>query len=208
MGADIGFVYVRLWNRLAHLHFSWGHYCGLFGKSQAEFDVMNGTAGGLFKTIQDSLWETILLDLANFVDWSRDRPLSLRRLDHVIPEDAIPSWKESLEIACVKCKFAKDWRHRRIAHWDFAHEKDTSAKPLAAASRTNVREALNAITDALNVVETHFLKTSTFFEGDENQARHLIHELDLINKIRNERKDRLLNGTNREDDTDWKRWNG
>jgi hypothetical protein len=209
MGKEWGLVYHLLWNQCAQLHFRWTYYCELFGNSQTEIDVMNQAAPGLFETIHDVLWESILLDIAKFCDPPKiagKKPLSLEFLATLIPNGQVAELKNRLFELKLKTAFARDWRHRHIAHWDYAHSADSDKNPLATASRFAVKEALAAIVNVLEAIDVHFTGSSLYFDGDENEPRHLIRELKLIQRLREDRMQRLLDGNATPDDMDWAKW--
>jgi hypothetical protein len=209
MGKELGSAYHLLWNLCARLHIKWTYYCELFGKDQVAFDVMNAVAPALFKTFHDTLWESILLDIAKFCDPIRvgvGKPLSLALLSSFVAPGEVSQFNEYLERVKVTTAFARDWRNRHIAHWDYAHASEGSARPLAPASRAAVREALQAIACALEAVESHFTGASLIFDGSKSEPRFLLSELALIQRLRDERDVRLRDGTATPDDMDWGKW--
>jgi hypothetical protein len=65
------------------------------------------------------------------------------------------------------------------------------AEPLKPASRQKVREALNALSDVLNAVASHYLKSTTFFDAgtEHGGALSLLYVLDDgLNAERSRRK--------------------
>jgi len=170
---------------------------------------MNGVAPGLFETLHDILWESILLDLAKFCDPIRvgpGKPLSLALLSSLVPAGKVSELGGAVSEMQAKTAFARDWRNRHIAHWDYELAADSAAKPLAFASRHAAQEAFSAIVRVLEAIDMHFTGSSLDFDGDTAEPRHLINELRLIQKLRDERQARLLDGTATMDDMDWKKW--
>jgi hypothetical protein len=144
MGPQLGEVYHLLWNQCALLHIHWEEYLDLFGKDQEQFDVMNGFAASLFKTIQDALWSGILLHLCRFADprvVGHRKTLSLEALLSYQESKPISNFAPLVAEAKDKIRFAQDWRNRTIAHLDLDHARDRGAKPLSTASRAHVRYA-------------------------------------------------------------------
>ncbi len=210
MGKELGAAYHLLWNRCVQLHIRWGYYCELFGKSQEEFDIMNRTAPQLFKVIQDALFEGILLDLAKFCDPLRiaggKKPLALSLLASLVPGQTIGGLSESITEVQTKTAFARDWRNRHIAHWDYQHLLDKQANQLKSASRASVSEAINAIDRTLETIDHHFTGATLCFDVSSVQATHLIRELKFVQTLRDERKARMRSGLETEDDSNWNKW--
>jgi hypothetical protein len=211
MGEELGTAYHLLWNLYAQLHDRWHYYRALYCNSQADIDVMNRTAPRLFKNIHDVLWESVLLDLAKFCDpipVRYRRPLSLVSLESLIPNGHIGTLRSCVSEMVAKTEFARDWRNRHIAHWDYAHALDHEIKPLQNASPFAVEEALGAIVRVLEAIESHFTGSMLCFDADPLEPRHLLNELKFVQQLRDERLKRLLDGCPTEDDMNWSKWNG
>lgn len=213
MGHELGHVYHLLWNKCALLHMRFEEFVELFGKGQEQIDVMNETAPGFFHSVQDMYWESLLLGLCRFADsWkvAGRETLSLDQLPRLPGAQAVPSLSELVATARNKMKFAQDWRNRSIAHTDLRHALDAAAQPLATASRASVREALAAIVEVLNAIERHFTGASLGFigTGPSFGGTYLLNQLRAASTLQKEWHERLVNGTAREDDFDYKKWRG
>ena len=209
MGEELGTAYHLLWNLYVQLHGRWHFYRELYCNSQAAIDVMNRTAPSFFEDIHHILWESVLLDLAKFCDPIRvsyRRTLSLASLESLVPNGHIGPLKSCLSDVAVKTAFARDWRNRHIAHWDYEHSLDGSVKPLQTASPFAVEEALGAIVRVLEAIESHFTGSTLFFRGDSAEPRHLLHELEFVQRLRAERFQRLIDNAATEDDINWSKW--
>jgi AbiU2 len=82
MGEGLGGVYDALWQEVAWIHSKWAEYVTLFGASPARIELMNQSAPSFFRTVQDSLWEGVLLHIARLTDPPKSKGksnLSLRR---------------------------------------------------------------------------------------------------------------------------------
>lgn len=211
MGEELGSAYHLLWNQCALLHMRWEEYLELFGKTQAEFDVMNATAPGFFKSVQDVAWEHILLGLCKFADPAKvahRRTLSLDSLLQMKQSSEVPSLVQLVTVVKERTRFAQDWRNRRIAHNDLEHALDKQVKPLLPASRVHVREALEAIHAVLEAISVHFTQAGLAFSGTSYSwgGTHLLRELRLATRLREERQVRLNRGEPIDGDLDWSKW--
>lgn len=167
MGEPIGTAYSALWQEVAWIHKKWGQYVELFGTSPERIDLLNQAAPSVFRTVQDTLWEDVLLHLARLTDppKSMDKAnLSVRHLASLVANSPIDSRVEALTHAALAAsEFARDWRNRRLAHRDLALALGQSVQPLADASRASVKAALSALDEVLNSVSSHYLDTTTMF---------------------------------------------
>lgn len=213
MGNELGHVYHLLWNACALLHMRFEEFVELFGKEQEQIDIMNETAPGFFHSVQDIYWESLLLGLCRFADgWkvAGRETLSLDQLSRLPGARSVPKLSELVAIAREKMRFAHDWRNRSIAHADLSHALDSSAQPLATASRAHIREALAAIVDVLSAIEGHFNGGSLGFLGTGPRfgGTHLLNQLRVASTLQKEWHERMVKGTAREDDFDYKKWRG
>ena len=211
MGEELGTAYHLIWNECAFLHTRWEEYVEMFGKSQAEFKLMNEVAPGFFKSVQDNAWEHILLHLCKFADPAKvagRRTLSMDSLLCIPAAQVVPDIKSLVSEARAKIKFAQDWRNRYLAHADMEHLINRSARPLAHASRTDVREALLAIHAVLEAVDRHFTGSSLWFQGTGYNwgGKHLLSELKFVARVRREREERIASGVAVADDYDCAKW--
>jgi hypothetical protein len=212
MGDELGPIFHRLWNECALLHMRWDDYADMFGTDQEDFDLMNESAAGFFRGVQDTTWEWILLKLCHFADRDRigyRRTLSLETMRLTKAAQSVPNINELVKSAREKCQFAMDWRNRSVAHSDLDHQLDRSLKPLEPASRSDVREALKRIDSVLKAVSIHYTDSDIIFDGAGHKwGRTLLYELKAFSILKNERKLRIENGTPREGDFDYRKWMG
>ena len=212
MGKELGTAYHLLWNKCALLHMRWEEFNELFGKGEEEINVMNTVAPSFFRSVQDMFWEHMLLGLCRFTDRAKvasRRTLSLESLVLIPQSKPVSSLAKLVAKAREKTQFAHDWRNRRIAHNDFEHAIDESMRPLAHASRVDVKQALQAIHAALEAIDHHFTGSTLMFDGagSGHQCAFLLRELKLITKMRAERWSRIKAGDATADDVDWEKWN-
>jgi hypothetical protein len=106
--------------------------------------------------------------------------------------------------ALQAAKFCRDWRNRRIAHRDLDLALKEAAEPLAPASRANVKNALERLSDVVNEVSRHYRDAETHFEGTYDRGAHgLLYLLDTALEIQEERLARLKQGEYRPEE--WRR---
>ena len=170
MGDEIGSIYSALWQEIAWLHRKWAEYVALFGTNSTRIALLNSAAPTFFRTVQDSLWENVLLHLARVTDSPKSAGrsnLSIRRLASAVSGSPIDSEMLALQaVALEATEFARAWRNRKLAHSDLDLALDEHVDPLAPASRADVVTALASLGELLNVVSVHFLDSTTMFEMD------------------------------------------
>jgi len=83
MGEELGEFYSAFWQELAWTHQKWSEYIALFGTNPGRIHLLKSAGPKFFRTIQDSLWDDVLLHLARLTDSPRSRGkdnLTVRRL--------------------------------------------------------------------------------------------------------------------------------
>lgn len=206
MGEDLGLLYHVLWNELSWLYLKWGEYVKLFGTKPSRIDLISRAAGHFFRIVQDSLWEDSLLHITRLTDHPESagkKNLTIRRLPLLIDDHTLKEKVSRLvDVAVKKAEFCRDWRNRRIAHKDLGLALDAGVEPLKPASRAKIRESLNSISDVLNALSTHYMDSTTMFEGvgAPDDAVSLLYVLDDGLRAEAERKERIKAGTYRAED--------
>ncbi|WP_066267916.1 AbiU2 domain-containing protein [Hydrogenophaga palleronii] len=206
MGPEVGSLYAELWQQVARIHCKWTEYVALFGTSPERIDLLNRAAPSFIGTVQDTLWDDVLLHLARLTDSPRSfgkENLSICRLAMALTGSAIEaSTTDAIDIALKACGFARDSRNRRLAHLDLDLALGQSALPLAPASRLAVKEALAALEGVLNVVSQHFLNSNSLFSTgpDDTGAISLLYLLRDGLNVKEERLARIKSGQYRPSD--------
>jgi hypothetical protein len=206
MGDALGRIYSELWQESARLHSDWAEFVSLFGTNPERIDLLNIAAGRFFRTVQDSLWERTLLNIARITDPAqtfRRRNLSIQSLpDEIIDPMLKDAVSLSVSFALTKCEFSRDWRNRHIAHADLDLALDATANPLKPASRKSVNEALASILDVLNSVSLPLLGTTTTFDDMvlTHSAEDLLCLIEFGLRKKEERSNRIESGNFTEDD--------
>ncbi len=167
MGGEIGATYSALWQEVAWIHKKWSCYIELFGTGPDRIELMNRAAPSFFRTVQDALWENVILHLARLTDSPKSKGrcnLSVRHLAQLV--DGTPAARDVQSLttaALAACEFARDWRNRRIAHRDLELALGQNAHRLKPASRAAVKTALVSLGALLNSVSEHFTNSTTGF---------------------------------------------
>lgn len=197
MGEELGSLYHALWNELAWLHSKWKEYVELFGTKPSRIELINKAAGHFFWVVQDSMWEGSILHIARLTDPTtsgRKENLTIKRLPDLINDEKTKEKVSHLvKVADENASFCRDWRNRHIAHKDFKLAMKSGAEPLMSASRANIKQVLDSLSDVLNGVSTYYMESTTCFDvitaGDG--AVSLIYVLDDGLRADEERKKRI-----------------
>ena len=68
MGRELGETYTELWQELVRLNLKNTEYETLFSSEKMHIDLLNRTSPRLFRIIQNSLWNDILLGVCRISD--------------------------------------------------------------------------------------------------------------------------------------------
>jgi AbiU2 len=158
MGAELGEVFHHLMQETAFLHLKWNEYERLFGASAEQIDLLNRAAPGFFWLVQDSWWDGLLLHISRLTD-GRNDVLTVQRRPKLVKTAICNDVESRLAVLLKAVAFARDVRNRYIAHRNIDVALSRAARPLAAASRQSLRDAIRALDDLLHFVEHHFLGT-------------------------------------------------
>jgi hypothetical protein len=202
MGRKLGRFYSLLVDECTFLHLQWSEFNELFGTNPDRIEVLNRSAPGFFRMVQDRLWEASLLHIARLTDAQatfgkrgKDN-VTILALTPMVDAALQPKIEVLVGVAQHECQFAKDWRNRRIAHRDLGLAQREGASPLAPASRASVKKALWAIAEVLNAVESHYMCAEVAYEltMSSRGAKVLLHVLRDGIEAREARHQRLRSG--------------
>ena len=156
MGQDLGSMYHSLASDLALLHTRWQIHRQLFGFSQARYDTLARSAPKLFYLLQRLLWEDILLGIARMTDSPRSAGranLTLRSLPSLVQDPELQAAVDaSLASAINASEFARQWRHRQLAHRDLDLALGGDARPLPIPEVPEAEAALVSLGEVLNLL--------------------------------------------------------
>ena len=167
MGRELGSVYNRLHAECTMLNSTWRQFVELFGTSEKRVEVITWSASHFFWVVRDVFLESTLLKLSRITDpaaTGNKRNVTLRLLPPLVDSVLRPEVEGRLDAVSAATAFARDWRNRHIAHYDFALIFDQAAAPLTPATRRDISEAIKAVNEVLNLVEDHYLHSMTAFE--------------------------------------------
>jgi hypothetical protein len=206
MGERLGPLYYVLWQEIAWLHMKWHQYVVLFGTKESRVALLNEAAPAFFRTIEDSLWENVLLHISRLTDPPGEgatAKLTIKRC-HALVDDFATAQKvkAAVEKAVDLSSFCRDWRNRHIAHRNLSLALKVGATPLVEASREKVRLVLAALVEVLDIISQHYQGTTNLFECDgfPGGAEALLYIVDSGVRAQTERYRRLLNGEAEADD--------
>jgi hypothetical protein len=206
MGDKLGPQYHALQQELIYLHRKWMEYVALFGTKPTRIQLLNATASVFFRTVQDVLWDDMLLHIARLTDPSvtgKFYNLTLQNLPELIADEQLKAKVAPLvKSALDQSAFCRDWRNRLVAHRDLDTAINGAADQISGGSRDQVNKLLQTMDDVLNAVEFHFLDTQTDykFDGYSGGAKDLLHRLDDGKKRNDERNARIASGKGTPDD--------
>ena len=167
MGRELGELHHALGNELTYLHLKWKEYRALFGTSPESIDLLNEAAPEFFGKLQHILWDDVLLHLCRLTDPPKSMGranLTISRLSPLVINSIQNELESLISIAKAKTSFARDRRHRRLAHQELPDFEGEEPKPLAAASRQHVEEALTSIREVMNLIEVHYQESPVLYE--------------------------------------------
>jgi hypothetical protein len=199
MGSELGGLFFGLSNECASLHWKWEEFVSLFGTSPQRTELLNKSAGAFFRIVQETLWDSVLLHIARLMDSPQSvgkENLCLPRLGSLVSASVRADVERDFQDCSAKCKFARDWRNRRIAHRDLALAlRHPSALPLQLANEKLVQEALKSITVVLNTVQLHYQGSKTIYRVEPpGNASALLHLLQAGLQWEEDRHKRLRSG--------------
>ena len=165
MGPELGPLFNEAAFELMHIHWRWKQYRILFSVSQVRIELLNQSAPSFFRILKQLLFEETLLAIARLVEPYRPGPRQNLTI-HGFPAVARAAQIEiqlrgAINEAERATKFARDWRHRRLAHRDLKLLLKQRTNPLAPASQQAIEDSLEALRNVLNCIETHYCKSET-----------------------------------------------
>lgn len=200
-GPTLGPVYHALYTEVTWLHAKWGEFRKLYGHSKERIDLLNQSAGFLFRVVQDVLLDDVLLHICRLTDPPANKPgsknLSLLGLAKAIQDAALASKVRRLaNEAASKADFARERRKKRLAHLDLEHALKRTATPLPGVSLQKIEDVLALFRKVLNALHHEYVKSTVKFEevfsiGD---AGALVRCLRRARHVKRQRREWLRQG--------------
>ena len=120
MPSPLGEVHYWLHDEVAWLHLKWKAFRSLFATPPETIDLLNSTAPTFFSNLNRMMMEDVFLHLCRLTDPPRSagkNTLTLRRLPTLIADPVLQLEVLVLTVVAERStRFARDWRHRKLAH--------------------------------------------------------------------------------------------
>src|SRR6266446_4523877 len=159
MGVALGTQFCALWEQVVWLHMKWADFVELFGKKQSRIVVLDQAAPAFFQMIRDVLWDDMLLHIARLVDRPKKDLLTIRSLPRYVKDAVTKSAVEKLiKTAKHETEFCRKPRNTLIAHTNIVV---LTTAVLQLGSRLQMTEALHALGNVLNEMETFYMGSPT-----------------------------------------------
>ena len=181
----MGGIYNRLTRVWTYAYTKTVEYRILFSNRE-NLDLINVVGGRFIASIQDVLFNDILLQLTRITDKAEmgsNKNITIQMFPRFF--DDLEMKKKVCELvkeADEATEFARNWRNKRIVHIDYEYHIDSESNPLKPASLDKVQNALNAIHRVLH--EVSILKTGeglvNFVRPSHPKANQLIANIELM----------------------------
>ena len=157
---DLRVVYVYMYQDVLSLNIRWVEFSILYGTSEDHIEVMNKTASHFFGTIQEGLLESIIIQISRLMECpgtGKRKNLSIRQFPKMIQNSTLKEKVEKLICSTEKVvEPCEKWRNKRYAHRDKNTVLHPETNPLPQLLQQNIREAIDAITNILDVIRSHY----------------------------------------------------
>ncbi len=198
MGDELGSLFSFLWSDYLNLHQKWNEYIELFATDEKRLHILNETAPGFFRLVQDMLWQGILVHLCRIsdsVEHSKKSNAVIRRMLLLAP-DMVDQLEPLLLEVERSTAFAREARNKQLAHSDLDVALSQIDRP-KLGSRSDIRSAIESIDQVMHVVELRYLKTATAYNAIRNigGAKNLLYYLRERLRAQNGRMERLRSGS-------------
>jgi hypothetical protein len=168
MGVELAPLFHALYLELTWTHWRWKQYRVLFGENESRIALLNEAAPLFFGIVQDVFFEDTLLAIARLTGPAQtlNKPnLSVERLPALMKTPELGDQIQKMVTdAQMVAAFAKDWRNRHIAHRDLRLILGGAERPLEPASRETVENALRALRNLMNAVESAYRDSTTAYD--------------------------------------------
>lgn len=161
--SDINEVYRALFQEVCHLHRKWGVFRHLYVSGQEIVDLLNAAGGDYFGITQTLLAHDIVLTIARLTDRKQSagrENLCLEQLIHSVDSSQHSQLRQNIEQIYFQTKpkfaFAKTYRNKLIAHYDFTVKLARSPEP-PIPTTIDIEDGLEGIRDVMNAIPQYFV---------------------------------------------------
>jgi hypothetical protein len=162
-------TYDVLSNQLVWFGHGWRTYKFLFGHTQRRIDFLNEAAASCFFTIQDAMYDDVVLNVCTLLDppGSGSRKnltfqslmLEIKAGDSDLGDVLKQMFENEIEPAA---QTLRDYRNKGVAHLD--HAVATKQATLDGPSREQVNAVFELMTKFLNIVAAKYKDTTVFYD--------------------------------------------
>src|SRR3989338_1759713 len=159
-------VYKVLSEEVTWLHVRWICFRQLFVESDRRIEMLNECASTFFFIIQNVLIEEIQVCLSKLTDSAQSRKgkgddnLSLEQLQSRLEQcgdaNLATDNRITLNALLSKVKLIRDWRNKKLAHFDLLTAMKASPNQLPDVTRQMIEDALSLVRQYLNAIEQHY----------------------------------------------------
>jgi hypothetical protein len=190
MGFELGSLFNLLYNEIIWLHYKWSDFEELYGTKESRINLINQSAPFFFFIVQKVLWENILLGIARITDPVKSRGkrnITIQALPDFLNDEKLKAKLKLLISEIIeKTKFSRDWRNRRISHYDFDLSINKEALPLEVVNRLLIKKSLELILEVINLLLSHYFKSTLLAKTIKTQTGSLA----LLHVLRDGQKER------------------
>jgi len=114
LGPELGLVYTALYTKCVLLHVKWRQYLELFGTKPERLDLLNRSAPGFFRIVQDTFLDDTFLHLGRLTEkpnFGKRKTPTIRSLPALISDSVLQS--EIMRLIKEPVKATKLWTFLR-----------------------------------------------------------------------------------------------
>lgn len=158
MSGDLAREIDALMHEIYWVNLKFTEYSTLYGHSEERINLLNAAAPRFFGSIEYVLWTDLLLHLTKIAappESMRQENLTVQRLPNLVAPEYRIKVQKAVDDAVRAIKFAKKPRDKIFAHTDRGTALE-AIPSITLGSRQEVRDALSALLNVINVVEAHY----------------------------------------------------
>jgi hypothetical protein len=206
MGEELGELMAFFWSEFAHLNRSWRTYLSIYN-SNTNLKIVNDQCPTFFWHYQQMFREHFVISIVRLTEDNRKGQASLHKLKELIDNESCKELVvERLQELKNSTKDLSFTRNNYYAHYSYKKKVLSKAHKLRGTTKDDIEEVLKKMSEIINVVMMHYMKSSTpFFELEEGYGAYglvaIIAQAQLFEKLNYNRK---LNKEITPDMWDWR----